>query len=245
MHRGGKTPQTPRHSAYAAANRAEKATIRVRPRAASDRARAHPTAARRAGSLLMASSLALLLIDVVNPLDFEGADRLLPQALDAARGIAALKTRARAAGIPTIYVNDNYGRWDLGFRELCADVRARRTRGLRLLELVEPDFAEDLFVLKPMHSGFYGTALDILLGHLDTRSLILTGIQGNMCVFATASDAHMRRYRVMVPADCTASEHPEENDLALRQMARAFKADTRTSCDIELDRHESCFKSRP
>jgi len=187
--------------------------------------------------------LALLLIDVVNPLDFEGADRLLPQALDAARCVAALKRRARAAQIPTIYVNDNYGRWDLGFRELCADVRTRRTPGLRLLELLEPDFAEDLFVLKPMHSGFYGTALDILLGHLKVRSLILTGIQANMCVFATASDAYMRRYRVMVPADCTASEHPEENALALRQMARAFKADTRASSDIDLDRHESCFDS--
>ena len=200
---------------------------------------------RRAGSLLMAppNPLALLLIDVVNPLDFGGADRLLPQALDAARQIAALKARARAAHVPTIYVNDNYGRWDLGFREICDDVRQRRSRGLRLLELLAPDFAEDLFVLKPMHSGFYGTALDILLGHLGTRALVLTGIQGNMCVFATASDAYMRRYRVFVPSDCTASEHPDENDLALRQMARAFKADTRASSEIELDRHESCFES--
>ena len=184
--------------------------------------------------------IALLLIDVINPLDFDGADRLLPQAIGAARNIAALKARARAAGIPAIYVNDNYGRWDLGFREICDDVLTRRTRGVRLLELLEPDFAEDLFVLKPMHSGFYGTALDILLGHLAARTVILTGIQGNMCVFATASDAHMRRYRVLVPADCTASEHPTENELALRQMARAFKADTRPSSDIELGRHESC-----
>jgi len=188
--------------------------------------------------------IALLLIDVVNPLDFDGADRLLPQAIGAARNIAALKARVRAAGIPAIYVNDNYGRWDLGFREICDDVLRRRTRGLRLLELLEPDFKEDLFVLKPMHSGFYGTALDILLGHLAARTVILTGIQGNMCVFATASDAHMRRYRVMVPEDCTASEHSTENELALRQMARAFKADTRPSSDIELDRHESCSENR-
>jgi len=186
--------------------------------------------------------IALLLIDVINPLDFDGADCLLPQAIAAARNIAALKARARAAGIPAIYVNDNYGRWDLGFREICDDVRTRGTRGLQLLELLEPDFAEDLFVLKPMHSGFYGTALDILLGHLAARTVILTGIQGNMCVFATASDAHMRRYRVLVPADCSASEHPTENELALRQMARAFKADTRPSSDIELGRHESCFE---
>jgi len=184
---------------------------------------------------------ALLLIDFVNPLDFEGADRLLPSALDAAERVASLKKRARERDLPTIYVNDNYGRWNLGFREICDQVR--RTEGRRMLERLEPDFARDLFVLKPMHSGFFGTALDILLGHLGARRLVLTGIQGNMCVFATASDAYMRRYQVLVPADCTASESQAENEHALRQMARAFKADTRASCDIDLDRHESCFES--
>src|SRR6185503_140838 len=198
-----------------------------------------------AGALLLASSmsLALLMIDVVNPLAFEGAERLLPHALEAAGHIAALKRSARAAGVPTIYVNDNYGHWDLGFRESCDAVRRDETLGVPLLERLEPDFARDLFVLKPMLSGFYGTALDILLGHLGARTLILTGIQGNMCVFATASDAYMRRYRLMVPADCSASESDAENEHALRQMARAFKADTRPSTDIDLDRHESCFDS--
>ena len=186
-------------------------------------------------------SLALLMIDVVNPLDFEGAERLLPQALEAVGHIAALKRAARAARVPTIYVNDNYGHWDLGFREICDAVRRKGTRGLPLLERLEPDFARDLFVLKPMLSGFYGTALDILLGHLGARSLILTGIQGNMCVFATASDAYMRRYRLMVPADCSASESAAENEHALRQMARAFKADTRPSVELELTRHGSCI----
>jgi nicotinamidase-related amidase len=186
-------------------------------------------------------SLALLMIDVVNPLDFEGAERLLPQALEAVGHIAALKRAACAARVPAIYVNDNYGHWDLGFREICDAVRRKGTRGLPLLERLEPDFARDLFVLKPMLSGFYGTALDILLGHLGARSLILTGIQGNMCVFATASDAYMRRYRLLVPADCSASESAAENEHALRQMARAFKADTRPSAELELMRHGSCI----
>jgi len=182
--------------------------------------------------------LALLLIDFVNPLDFDGADRLLPSALEAAVRVASLKAQARECDIATIYVNDNYGRWNLGFREICEEVR--RTTGRRILELLEPDLARDLFVLKPMQSGFFGTALDILLGHLHVRTVVLTGIQGNMCVFATASDAYMRRYRVLVPADCTASESEAENTHALRQMARAFKADTRPSTEIALGRHESC-----
>ena len=191
---------------------------------------------------MTASRLALLLIDFVNPLDFEGADRLRPSAVDAAARAASLKARARQQDVPTIYVNDNYGRWNLGFREICEEVR--RTTGRRLLETLEPDFARDLFVLKPMHSGFFGTALDILLGHLNARTLVLAGIQGNMCVFATASDAYMRRYRLLVPRDCTASESDAENEHALRQMARAFKADARPSTAIDLARYGSCFERR-
>jgi len=126
--------------------------------------------------------------------------------------------------------------------QLNRQIASLRTR-LRLLERLEPDFARDLFVLKPMHSGFFGTALDILLGHLGVRTVVLTGVQGNMCVFATASDAYMRRYRVVVPSDCTASESDAENEHALHQMARAFKADTRPSSEIDLERHESCWES--
>ena len=182
-------------------------------------------------------ALALLLIDVVNPLDFDGGERLLPHALEAVARIAALRDRARSHGVPTIYVNDNYGRWDLGFREICQDVRRGDAPGRRLLEHVDPDFSRDLFVLKPMHSGFYCTALEVLLGHLGARTLVLTGIQGNMCVFATASDAYMRRYKILVPADCSASETPTENEHALRQMARAFKADIGPSTGIDFARH--------
>ena len=53
---------------------------------------------------------ALLLIDVINPLDFEGAEKLLAQALPMARFLSAFKRRAKAAGVPVIYVNDNFGR---------------------------------------------------------------------------------------------------------------------------------------
>lgn len=54
---------------------------------------------------------ALLLIDVINHFDFPDGDRILEQAFKIAPGIARFKSRARAAGIPTIYVNDNFGEW--------------------------------------------------------------------------------------------------------------------------------------
>jgi len=62
------------------------------------------------------SDVALLLIDVINALDFPEGDQLAAHALPMARRIAALKQRARQAGVPAVYVNDNFGRWRSDFR---------------------------------------------------------------------------------------------------------------------------------
>jgi len=181
--------------------------------------------------------VALLLIDVVNPMDFDGAEDLMPHALRAADAIAALKHRARVAGVPVVYVNDNYGRWHLGFRELVEEFRARRVPGVPLIDRLAFEQETDHYVLKPMHSGFYSTSLDALLHVRGVRRLVLTGFAGNMCVLFTANDAHMRGYEVAVPSDCVASETFEDNEYALRQMRRVLGADVRPSPSIDLVRN--------
>ena len=100
-----------------------------------------------------------------------------------------------------------------------------------------PDSERDLFVLKPMHSGFYCTSLDVLLSMTNVRRLILTGVQGSICVFFTANDAYMRRYEVVVPADCVASETVDDNRYALRLMQKVLKADTRPSAELTFHRN--------
>lgn len=60
-------------------------------------------------------ALALLLLDFMNTLDFEGSRQLAPAAARAARRTAALKRRARAENIPVIYANDNFGDWRAEF----------------------------------------------------------------------------------------------------------------------------------
>ena len=177
---------------------------------------------------------ALLLIDVVNPMDFPGADALMPNAMRAAGAMAALKHRAHVAGVPVVYVNDNYGRWHVGFHELIDEFRDEAVPGLPLIDALPPDAERDLYVLKPMLSGFYNTSLDALLASLDVKRLILTGIAGNICVFFTANDAHMRGYDVMVPSDCIASETREDNDYALAQMRKVLGVDTRPSPRLTL-----------
>jgi nicotinamidase-related amidase len=178
------------------------------------------------------ASRALLLIDWINPLDFEGGTELLEQAVSAARTVARLKNRARAAGVPVIYVNDNFDSWHLGFRELIALFRTRRVPGLPLLDLLEPRHDEDHHILKPMHSGFFRTPLEVLLQRLGVRDLILTGLTADICVLFTANDAYMRGFGIAVPSDGVASLRREQTEHALRQMERALKADIRPSCEL-------------
>ena len=76
------------------------------------------------------SPVVLLLIDVINDFEFdEGAEALFKHALPAAKRIAALKKRVADAGIPSIYVNDNFGRWRSDFRTLVAHCIDDDTRG--------------------------------------------------------------------------------------------------------------------
>jgi nicotinamidase-related amidase len=180
-------------------------------------------------------AVALLLTDWINDLEFDGAERLLPAALAAAKATAALRRRAKQAGVPVIYCNDNFGRWRSDFRSLLGHVLRDDVRGRPIAELLAPD-EHDYFVLKPKHSGFHSTSLEVLLAHLGANTLILTGIAGNFCVLFTAQDAYMRDFKLLVPRDCTASEDEADNCHALEHMAKVCKADTGASSGIDFAR---------
>src|ERR1044071_5303382 len=186
------------------------------------------------GSAPHKHKFALLLIDVINDFDFPEADQLLKQARPMARILLRLKRRAQKAGVPVIYVNDNFGRWRSDFRRT-VDYCARHGRGRDIVESLRPE-ESDYFVLKPKHSGFFSTTLETLLRYLETQTLILTGIAGNFCVLFTANDAYMRDYGLIVPRDCTVSNTPPENDAALDLMRKFLKACTPLGKDIKLRR---------
>ena len=181
------------------------------------------------------SPVALLLIDVINDLDFPGNEDIIERVVPMARQIAELKARARETGLPAIYVNDNFGRWRSDRRALLEHSLAGGLPGRRMVEILRPD-EDDYFVLKPKHSAFFSTTLDTLLAYLGARTLILTGVAGNICVFFTANDAYMRDFRLVVPADCVASNTTRENDHALEQMAQILKADITPSTELDLER---------
>lgn len=171
---------------------------------------------------------ALLLIDVINDLAFEGSEALIREAEPMALRLAALKRRAAAAGVPVIYINDNFGQWRSDFRKTVAHCTARTSPGRRVSRHLRPT-ARDYFVLKPKHSGFYDTTLDTLLAELRIRRVILTGIAGNICVLFTANDAHMRELKIFAPADCIVSNTAEDNGHALRQIRTVLKGNIAAS----------------
>ena len=166
---------------------------------------------------------ALLLIDVINDFEFPESGRLLRHAVPAARRLAKLKHAAKNAGVPVIYVNDNFGRWQSTFEEQIERCSAVDSPGHPVASVLLPG-KDDYFVLKPMHSGFYSTSLEVLLGFLDIRTLLLTGFAGDICVLYTANDAYMRSYDLIVVNDCVASESESGNRAAIEHMKTRLKA---------------------
>ena len=189
------------------------------------------------GSVPDQSEVALILVDLINPLDFPEAKQMERYVPKMVRQIKRLKKRAKAAGVPVIYVNDNFGRWRSDFRGLVEACRTKDCRGRLLAEELAPE-EDDYFVLKPKHSGFYASALETLLLYLGAERLVITGIAGTYCVLFTANDAYMRDYELAVPADCTISNTARENKQALALMDRYLNADTRQSDRLRFPRQK-------
>ena len=173
------------------------------------------------------------MIDAINDFEFEEGLQVQADAYLMARRIRRLKQAARRAGIATVYVNDNFGRWRSDFSSLVAHCLRKTGRGRAVTGLLRPD-RRDYFVLKPKHSAFYSTTLELLLDHLRARTLILTGLLADSCILLTAQEAHMRGFHVVVPGDCVAARVEEDRRRALAQMRRALGADTRPSTALDL-----------
>lgn len=187
-----------------------------------DRGR-HTEPARQVRRPLPTSRRVLLLVDFINPLSFPGAEELAPAALEAATATAQLKHRMQARGFRSIFVNDNFGQWRSDFKTLAGECRRAGGAARGLVSQLKPH-PDDLMVLKPRHSAFYATPLDLLLDELGARELVVTGLATDFCVMCTAMDAYVRGYKVWVPEDCTAAESPRQKHEALAWMQSVLKA---------------------
>ena len=185
------------------------------------------------GSVPDESPAALLLLDVISDFEFPGAEKLFTHATAILPKLTALKARARQARIPSVYVNDNFGRWTSDFRHLLEHCLKDGVKGEPIARLLAP-LEDDYSVLKPKHSGFFGTSLELVLRYLGAGSLVITGFTTDICVAFTAADAYMREYRLWIPSDCTASVDARHHAQALRYMERVLGADIRPSTEVDL-----------
>jgi nicotinamidase-related amidase len=173
----------------------------------------------------------VILVDVINGFDFPGSEGLVRAAERAAVRIERLTARARAARVPVIYVNDNFGQWRSDFGATVKACLGPAQPGRRVTARLRPHH-DDFFVLKPQHSGFYYTTLEPLLVHLGASTLVFAGFATNLCVLFTANDAYMRGYEVVVPMDCTASNTPALTRAALAHVSTALGGKTTRSSAI-------------
>lgn len=180
-----------------------------------------------------AGATALLVIDMLSDWSAPEVHALRDATLEVAPAVAELKRRCVQAAVPVIYANDNHGRWRSDFREVVRSAHDGGGPGAEIARLLEPG-PEDYFVLKPKHSAFFSTPLDLLLQHLEARRLLLAGVAADQCVLATATDALMRDYRVEVVADGIAAPTPQRLDAAFRHFAGVMRVPVRRAAEIGL-----------
>jgi len=160
---------------------------------------------------------------MINPFDYDDGPALARAALSVSPAIAKAKARIKSKGGACVYINDNFGLWQSDFRELV--VRAKAGAGAEVADILQPD-SDDIFILKPKHSGFFQTPLPLLLEGLGCKRLVVTGVAADACVVTTALDAHMRDFEVFAPSNCIASTTKARKDAALMILKHA-DVDTR------------------
>jgi nicotinamidase-related amidase len=186
-------------------------------------------------------SSALLLVDMQN--DFVGPGGLVEargEGREAAlRGIvprtAEVAGRGREAGVPLVYLryarsaDHRYEspaslRWMVMKRGYGADrvSAVQGTWGAEIVDALGPR-PGDIVIDKRRPSGFFGTGLDQTLKSRGIRTVILAGVSTHGCVEATARDAELHDYHVVLLEDCVGAYSEALHRAAMTVMASRYE----------------------
>ena len=185
------------------------------------------------GNVPEKSPVVLLVVDVINDLEFDGGEELREPAGRMAACLAPLLERARRERVAVIYANDNFGKWQSDFRKQVEHCVNDAVRGREVARRLRPA-DDDYFVLKPKHSAFFSTALDTLLAYLGARTIVLAGLTTDSCVLVTAIEADMRDFNVVVPDDCVAASSTRRHERAIEHLRDALDARVVPSREIDF-----------
>jgi nicotinamidase/pyrazinamidase len=121
--------------------------------------------------------------------------------------IKELIEKGRKLGIPIIFACDSFLENDFIFKGKHS-YSIRGTEGAEVVEDLRPR-KEDQILLKRRFSAFFKTDLDQTLRLLGIDTVVITGINTHVCVYATAMDSVCNDFYAIVLEDCSASRDRE------------------------------------
>jgi ureidoacrylate peracid hydrolase len=183
---------------------------------------------------LKTAHTALLVIDMQNDFCAERGyvEAVVGKDAAACRAVAApimdLVAEARAAGVPVFWIKANY---DLD--GLPAGMAAKFSeRGSAAVCCAPDSWGAAFFDVAPLpgeavvekrcYSAFRGTDLDTRLRTAAVRTIVLAGVQTNICIESTMRDGSSLGFHVVVASDCVASHTPELHDATLKNARFVF-----------------------
>ncbi|MET0277577.1 MAG: cysteine hydrolase [Pseudorhodoplanes sp.] len=165
----------------------------------------------------------------------------MPLAADASARVVAANERffskARAAGIPVFHCVATYRdadeiRLNPAWRHRGEDpnnprknVLAHNIKGMPGCEVMPTLLDQSDFIIdaKKRYDCFTATDLDLSLRAHGVDTVLITGVNTNSCVIATATAACCRDFAVVVVSDCVDTmDGPELHNSALSIIGRAF-----------------------
>ena len=178
---------------------------------------------------------ALVIVDMQEVFCAPGAPAEVPGSRDIVEPINRLTGELRKIGVPVIWVlhanSQSSGRsdWEMFFNYIVANEVRKKT-----LELLAPGHQQvwsgltvgdgDTTIFKNRYSALIAgsSGLERLLRSLDVDTVLIAGTKTNICCEATARDAMMLDFKVVMLSDCCAALSDDEHRSALENMIQQF-----------------------
>jgi nicotinamidase-related amidase len=163
----------------------------------------------------------LMIIDMQNDFIAEGAPVEAAGGRDIVPTIKTIAGYLRNKGVPVIYTQEIHRKELIDFGlELEREEPLHCIEGSKGVEIVDELMPEpqDHIIQKRRYSPFYGTDLDVLLKGLGKKTLLLTGVGTNVCVYAAALDGQQLGYRIVALRDGTAGAEAYLHEAFLRNI---------------------------
>lgn len=153
-----------------------------------------------------------------------------PRMLDIIPPTQALLDRARASGVPVIYIRDCHHIGDPEL-EIMGDHAMEGDDQCAVIDELRPLEGEAVLE-KSVYSSFYGTGLDDYLDNIGPDTLILIGQLTELCIKHTVADAFYRGYRTIIPQDCVQTTSDELQTRALQEMVSLYGSQIIDSIEV-------------